>query len=76
MRFGSTQAIHLDDQINKDLENEVYKPKSHPGRVRMSIIELPEAIRDAIRTGVNGENWPLFQIDSILISNSKFSLKL
>lgn len=54
-RSWSTQPVHLDEQINKDLENEVYKPKSHPGKTLLKCVGFPEHILDAIKTGVNGK---------------------
>lgn len=53
----STIPVHLNDQINNDLEKEIYKPKDHPGRtvLRGSPTEIPERIRDAIKTCVNGK---------------------
>lgn len=54
----STIPVHLNDQINNDLEKEIYKPKDHPGRsvLRGSGVEIPERIRDAIKYCVNGRS--------------------
>lgn len=65
---SSTQPVHLDEQVNKDLENEVYKPKSHPGKTLLKCIEFPEHILDAIKTGVDGENRLPFLEALLLIS--------
>lgn len=54
IRSWSTTAAHLEHQINKDLENEVYKPKNHPGRSGLRVVELPEHIRNAIKTAAKG----------------------
>lgn len=54
IRCWSTTAADLDNQINNDLENEVYKPKNHPGRSALGLVELPECIQNAIKTAVKG----------------------
>lgn len=55
IRRWSTLPVHLDEKVNKDLENELYKPKAHPGKCRLTPIEVPERIRSAIRTAVDGK---------------------
>lgn len=57
IRNWSTIAVHLNEQINKDLKKEVYKPKNHPGRTGLNDIKLPEHIRDAIKTAVDGKQF-------------------
>lgn len=47
--------VLLDEKINDDLEKEIYKPKSQPGRTTIKNIELPESIVDAIKTCVKGK---------------------
>lgn len=54
IRRWSTFPVHLDDKINHELESEQYKPKEHPGKTRLQPIEIPERIRKAIRTAVDG----------------------
>lgn len=54
MRYYSTVPIHLEYHINRDLENEVYKPKNHPGRTGLKTIEIPQQIQKAIELTVNG----------------------
>lgn len=36
------------------MENEIYKPKDHPGRIGLKPVEIPERIHDAIKVCVNG----------------------
>lgn len=57
----STIAAHLVHQINKDLENELYKPKSHPGRCGLGVVVLPERIQNAIKVAVKGTS--IFQMN-------------
>lgn len=61
--------VHLEEKINKDLENEIYKPKDHPGRVRLRSIQIPDKIRDAIKTAVNGMHFSYMKL--MPVRNSK-----
>ncbi|XP_031627853.1 methyltransferase-like protein 17, mitochondrial [Contarinia nasturtii] len=58
VRSWSSFSVHLDDKINKDLEEELYKPKNHPGRVNLGPIEIPERIRKAIKTAMDQSQIP------------------
>lgn len=49
-----TPPVKIEDTINDALEKELYKPKSHPGRVNLKNIMIPEHIVDAIKTCVDG----------------------
>lgn len=61
----------MEYQINKDLENGVYKPKSHPGRTGLSLVELPERIQNSIKTAVKG-----IAIDRLKINDSSALLQI
>lgn len=54
VKYVSNLSAYLNDQIDKDLLNEVYKPKHHPGRTTLKSIELPQHIQYAIKTAVKG----------------------
>lgn len=48
-------GCEIEESINKDLENEVYKPKDHPGKVRFGgPIEIPSHIHKSIERETDG----------------------
>lgn len=46
--------MKLDSTVNDALDNEIYKPKDHPGKVNLGCIELPDRITSAIKKTVKG----------------------
>lgn len=67
LRSWSTTAAHLEHQINKDLENELYKPKNHPGKYGLGVVVLPERIQSAIKAAAKGTF--IFKINIMHIVN-------
>lgn len=50
-----TVACEIEESINTDLEKEVYKPKDHPGKVRLGgPVEIPSYIHKSIERETDG----------------------
>lgn len=49
-------SVKLDSAVNDALENEIYKPKNHPGKVKLGCVEVPNRITAAIKKAAKGNS--------------------
>lgn len=47
-------AIQLDEKVNEDLQNLVYKPRKHPGVMKHKNVPLPTQIIKAMEASTEG----------------------
>lgn len=64
-QFMSTvrTAVLLDEKVNKDIQNAIYKPRKHPGVMKYKNVQLPIEYIKAMENSIQGSNKILLYIN-------------
>lgn len=68
IRFYSTKA-ELDPHLKDAFNSNEYKPRKHPGKLRVKVVAIPPDIQKAIEIVVNDTNAKAYYQDSVDLSN-------